>query len=83
VRITVRVSPGARRSQLLGVVDGAVRIRLAARPVDGAANDELVAFLAAASGIRRSAIRIVRGRASRTKVVQIVGVDSPPTGLSA
>lgn len=74
VRITVRVVPRSSRSQVDGVRDGALRVRLAAPPVDGAANEELVRTLAEAVGVRRSAVHIHRGASGRTKVVEISGV---------
>ena len=52
-----------------------VRIRLAAPPVDGAANDELVRFLADALSVPRTAIRLASGQASRSKVIAITGVN--------
>ena len=58
-----------------------VRIRLAARPVDGQANAELVAFVADLSGVRKSAVSLRRGERSRLKTVDIVGIDAPPATL--
>jgi uncharacterized protein (TIGR00251 family) len=74
VRVRVRAQPGARRSELGGVVDGHVRIRLAAPSVDGKANVELIRLIAHLVGVRRGAVTIRRGIKSRIKEVQIVGV---------
>lgn len=76
--LTVRVTPRARRSAIAGLVqlDGersALSVRLAAPPVDGAANAELVAFLAGTAGVARSAVSIVAGDKSRVKRVRIAG----------
>jgi uncharacterized protein len=58
-----------------GVHGGALKVRLTAPPVEGAANDALVAFLAGALGVPRRAVRIVSGAAARTKVVEVEGAD--------
>jgi uncharacterized protein (TIGR00251 family) len=54
--------------------NGAVKIRLAAPPVDGAANAALVAFIAEQLGIPNRCVRVVAGRTSRQKIVEIDGV---------
>ena len=70
VRLTVRVQPRASRSEIAGVHGDALKVRLAAPPVDGEANVELVRFLARQVGIPRSRVRIVTGETSRRKVVE-------------
>jgi uncharacterized protein len=72
--IDVRVIPRAGRSGLAGMREGAVLVRLAAAPVDGAANDELVAVLARALDLPRRAITIVSGERSRSKRVRVQGL---------
>lgn len=62
-------------SALAGRYGDAVKIRLAAPPVDGAANEELVRFLAETLGIPRAAVRIVRGQTARRKTVVVDGLD--------
>lgn len=74
VRLRVRVQPRASRSEIAGVHGDELRIRLQAPPVDGAANQALVRFLADALGAPRSAVEIVSGLASRSKTVVIRGV---------
>ena len=69
----VRVVPRASRSELVGEHDGALRVRIAAPPVDGAANDELVRLLALAFDLPRSAIDITGGHAAKLKTVSIAG----------
>ncbi len=73
--VTVRVVPNASREGVTGVAEGVVRIRLRAPAVEGKANRALVAFLAGDLGVRPSAVRIVRGESSRTKVISIEGLD--------
>ena len=54
----------------------ALRVRLAAPPVDGAANDALIELLAAELGVGRRSVRIISGLGSRTKIIHIDGIDS-------
>ena len=69
--LEVRVGIGAKRTALAGRHDGVWRIRLAARPIDGQANAELLRFLAEALGLARSAVRLVGGASARMKRVEI------------
>lgn len=71
-RLTVRVVPRAGRTGIEGVAeDGVLRVRLAAPPVEGAANGALVALLADVLGVPKRGVVIVRGSRSRAKVVAI------------
>lgn len=76
VRFRVRLQPRASRDEVAGVLDGALRVRLHAPPVDGAANDALVAFLAERLSVPRRGVRIVTGATSRMKTIEIEGVTS-------
>ena len=75
VRVSVHVQPRASRSEVAGAHGSALKVRLHAPPVDGAANDELVDFLARELGIARKAVTIISGHSSRGKSVQISGVS--------
>jgi uncharacterized protein (TIGR00251 family) len=70
------VVPRASRTRVAGEHGGRLRLQLAAPPVDGAANAELVAFLAGALSVKRSAVSILRGEAGRRKVVRVLGLDA-------
>jgi uncharacterized protein (TIGR00251 family) len=76
VRFTVRVQPRASRSEIVGVHGDAMKIRLSAPPVDGAANEALVELIAEVLGVGRRAVRIVSGETSRSKVVEVEGVTA-------
>ena len=76
VRFAVRVVPRSGRSSIEGALGGALKVRLAAPPVDGAANEALVAFLAGALGVPKRAVRIIRGERSKSKVVEVAGVTA-------
>jgi hypothetical protein len=75
VEVDVQVVPRASRSRVVGVHGERVKVQLAAPPVDGAANDELVALLAEVLGVPRRAVTIVRGHSSKRKTVRIEGTD--------
>jgi uncharacterized protein len=74
----LHVQPGAKRSELAGMHGEALKVRLAAPPVDGKANAELIRFLADAFGVPQRNVGIVRGATSRTKVVRIVAPTKRP-----
>lgn len=80
-RIEVYVQPRASKTQVAGRHDGRIKIRLAAPPVDGAANAELIRFVAARLGIAKSQVRLVSGESSRRKVLEIEGVAAETVEL--
>lgn len=69
--LALAVVPNARRTGTDGLHDGALRVRLAAPPVDGKANDTLVAWLAGELGVPRRAVRLARGAGGRRKQVEL------------
>jgi uncharacterized protein len=72
----VRVVPRASRSEVVGEHDGALRVRIAAPPVEGAANEELRRTLARALGVPTRNVEIVSGQTSKTKRVRVNGADA-------
>jgi hypothetical protein len=76
VVFTVRVVPRASKSEIVGELDGALKIRLAALPVDGAANEELIKTLAKYFEVSRNSIEILSGATSKTKQVRISGTNA-------
>jgi uncharacterized protein (TIGR00251 family) len=76
VGITVRVQPKASRTALDGVADGVLRVRVAAPPVDGAANEALCRFLAReVLGVAPGRVSVGRGASGRDKVVVVAGLS--------
>lgn len=75
VSFEVRVIPRSSRSEIVGEFNGALKVRLAAPPVEGAANDELVRLLAKEICVSRSDVEIVSGHSSRTKRVRVKNSD--------
>ena len=76
VHVRVRAQPRASRTEIVGEHDGALRIRLAAPPVDGAANEELIRHIAKRLGVARSRVRVLSGESARSKVVEIDDVEA-------
>jgi uncharacterized protein (TIGR00251 family) len=74
--LSIKVIPRAGRTALAGTRDGSLLVRLAAAPVDGAANAALIAFLAATLGIPRSRVVLIAGDKSRTKRVKVIGMSA-------
>ena len=65
--------PRASKNQIVGEMDGCLKVRISAPPVDGAANDEVIRFLAKLFGVARSSVSIVSGEASKTKRIRVAG----------
>lgn len=74
--LEVRVIPRAGKSGVAGLREGALLVRLAAAPVDGAANAELIAVLADALHLPKRSIQIVTGDRSRSKRVRVEGMEA-------
>src|SRR4051812_5706853 len=75
LRIRVRVKPRASKSRVLSPREGILEVSVAASPVDGEANAELIRMFAAAVGCSKSAIEIVSGVGSRSKLLAIAGLS--------
>jgi len=71
VEVNVHIQPGASKSEVAGMHGDAIKIRIKARPVEGAANSALIEFIAMNLGVTRKAVKIVRGEKSRQKTVLI------------
>ena len=76
----VRVQPRASRSSVVGELDGALKIRLAAPPVDGAANEELIRFLAKLFDVPRGRVFIAAGQTSKHKMIRVEGISAEEAG---
>lgn len=75
VILTLHIQPGAKKTEITGLHGDALKIRLAAPPVDGKANAALIAFLAKACGVSKSSVELVSGDTSRAKRVRVSGAD--------
>lgn len=72
---TVRVVPKASKTEIIGLMDdGALKVRLTAPPVEGKANEALIAFLADVLSVRRDQVEIVAGHSGREKLISVIGI---------
>jgi uncharacterized protein YggU (UPF0235/DUF167 family) len=75
-RLRLRVSPGARSAEVVGRLGEAWKVRVAAAPEGGRANDAVVRLLADKLSLPREAVTLVSGHGARDKIVQLAGLDS-------
>lgn len=75
------MQPGAKRTGVCGLHDGRLKLRLAARAIDGAANSALIDFLAESFGVPKRDVTIESGESSRRKRVSVVGAQCAPQSL--
>ncbi len=76
ITLTLHIQPGAKKTEFAGLHGDALKIRLAALPVDGKANEALVKFVAEVLGLPKSAVNLKSGQTSRRKVLEVIGSDS-------
>jgi hypothetical protein len=71
-RITVQITPNAKKSEVIGVLDDALKIRLQAQPIEGKANEALVRFLADVLDLPKSAVSITHGHTNKRKIIDLI-----------
>lgn len=71
----VRVVPRASKSEIVGDLDGALKIRIASPPVDGSANAELIKVLSKKFNVSKNAVEIIGGQTSKRKQIRISGIN--------
>lgn len=76
VVFSIRVVPRASKTEIVGEMEGAVKVRIASPPVDGAANGEVVKLFSKTMGVAKSSVEIVAGHASKAKQIRINGVTA-------
>ena len=76
VTLRLHIQPGAKKTEVAGLHGEALKIRLAAPPVDGKANACLIAFLADRFGVARSAVSLLGGDSSRAKRIHVKGIGA-------
>jgi hypothetical protein len=74
IEIRVSVLPRSSRSEIIGIHDGALKLKLTRPPVDGAANEECCRLIAHRLGVPKSAVSVCRGSTSRRKVLLVQGI---------
>jgi uncharacterized protein (TIGR00251 family) len=71
IRLEIKAVPGASKTELAGIKDGRLRIRLAAAPEDGKANAEMLQFLSRALDCPKRDLRLISGEKSRLKAIAL------------
>ena len=75
ITLTLHIQPGAKKTEFAGLHGEALKIRLAAPPVDGKANEALIRFIADTLGLAKSAVSLKSGQTSRRKVMEVHGAS--------
>jgi uncharacterized protein (TIGR00251 family) len=76
ILLSLKVQPGVSRNELTRVVDGTPHLKIAAPPVEGRANKEMLLFLSELLGVKKGSISLVKGHASHSKVISISGLTA-------
>lgn len=76
VTIRIKVQPRASRTEIVGEHDGAIKLRVAAPPIDGKANEECRRFLAKLFDVSATSVEIISGDSSRDKVIRISSISA-------
>ena len=71
VRLALQITPNAKQTEVLGVLDDALKLKLQAQPIEGKANDALVRYLAKVLSVPRAAVVITHGLSSKRKLIEI------------
>ena len=79
--LTLHIQPGAKKSEVVGLHGDALKVRVASPPVDGKANEALVAFIADQLGLPKRAVQLVKGDTSRAKTVLVTASEIDPARL--
>lgn len=73
VRVAVQITPNAKKTEVVGVHDDALKLKLQAQPIEGRANEALVKFLASRLAVPKSAVTITHGHTNKRKLVEVKG----------
>ena len=75
IRLAIKVTPNASRNEITDFKDGVLQLKIAAPPLKGKANKEIIDFLSRVLGVKKSSIAIIRGLTSRNKIIAIEGMS--------
>lgn len=81
VRLSVQITANAKKTEAIGVLDDALKLKLQAQPIEGKANEALVKFLAKALGVPRSAVTITHGQTNKRKLIEVVSATLTPEAV--
>ncbi len=83
VRLAVQITPNAKKTEVVGVLDDALKLKLQAQPIEGKANEALVRYLAKALSVPRGAVVITHGLTSKRKLIEVSGAGLTPERVEA
>lgn len=83
IRLAVRITPNAKKTEVIGVLDDALKLKLQAQPIDGKANEALVKFLAGALSVPKSAVLITHGQTAKRKLIEVKAPGLTPEGAAS
>jgi len=78
IRLAVQITPNAKKTEVAGVLDDVLKLKLQAQPIEGKANQALVKFLAKTLDVPRSAVTITHGQTSKKKLIEVVSATLTP-----
>ena len=78
IRLALQITPNAKQSAVVGVLDVALKVKLQAQPIEGRANEALVKWLAGALGVPRGAVVITHGLTSKRKLIEVSSASLTP-----
>jgi uncharacterized protein (TIGR00251 family) len=81
VRIAVQITPNAKKTEVVGVLEDALKLKLQAQPIEGKANEALVKYLAKVLSVPRSAVTITHGHTNKRKLVEVVSATLTPADV--
>jgi uncharacterized protein (TIGR00251 family) len=81
VRLAVQITPNAKKTEVVGVLDDALKLKLQAQPIEGKANEALIKYLAKTLAVPRSAIAITHGQTSKKKLIEIISATLSPEAV--
>ena len=79
--LDLHIQPGAKKNKVVGLHGGALKLRIASPPVDGRANAALITYLAAALGVPKQSLAVIRGETSRRKTVRVSDPRADPSRM--
>lgn len=78
IRLAVQITPNAKKTEVIGVLDDALKLKLQAQPIEGKANEALIKFLSKTLSVPRSALTITHGQTSKKKLIEVVSATLTP-----
>ena len=78
LRLAVQITPNAKKTEVIGVLDDALKLKLQAQPIEGKANEALIKYLSGELGVPKSALTITHGLTSKRKLIEVVSGSLTP-----